>query len=146
MGREVATAPPDRKEHDVLIDRHEPTSTERALAAARAADEKQGTEIVVLDVGEVLSIVDWFVVVAAANPRQVRTIAEVVEEHVKRLGGGGPLRVEGLDDARWVLLDFGDVVVHVFLDEVRRFYELERLWGDVGRLDWRVERQAVGND
>ena len=104
--------------------------------AARAADDKQGSDIVALDVGGVLAIVDWFVITSAGNARQVRTIAEEVEEQVKRQSGDGPLRVEGMDDARWVLLDFGDVVVHVFLEEVRAFYELERLWGDVPRLDW----------
>lgn len=87
-----------------------------------------------------LAIVDWFVIASAGNPRQVRTIAEEVEAQVKRQSGEGPLRVEGMDDARWVLLDFGDVVVHVFLEEVRAFYELERLWGDVERLDWSPER------
>lgn len=104
--------------------------------AARAADDKQGSDIVALDVGGILAIVDWFVITSASNARQVRTIAEEVEEQVKRQSGDGPLRVEGMDDARWVLLDFGDVVVHVFLEEVRAFYELERLWGDVPRLDW----------
>jgi ribosome-associated protein len=86
-------------------------------------------------VGEVLSIVDWFVITSAANARQVRTIAETVEEQLKAAGGGGPLRVEGLADARWILLDYGDVVVHVFLDEVREYYDLERLWADVPRID-----------
>jgi ribosome-associated protein len=88
-------------------------------------------------VGGVLSIVDWFVITSASNPRQVRTIADEVEAVLKDADGTGALRREGLDDARWVLLDFGDVVVHVFLDEVRAFYELERLWGDVGHLEWR---------
>jgi len=104
--------------------------------AARAADDKQGSDIVALEVGGILAIVDWFVITSASNPRQVRTIAEEVEAQVKAGSGDGPLRVEGMDDARWVLLDFGDVVVHVFLDEVRAFYELERLWADVPRLDW----------
>ncbi len=112
--------------------------------AARAADAKQGTDIVGLDVGEVLAIVDWFVITSAGNPRQVRTIAEEVEAQVKAQSGDGPLRVEGMDDARWVLLDFGDVVVHVFLDEVRSFYELERLWGDVPRLDWEPDGAGGG--
>lgn len=108
----------------------------RAAVAARAASSKQGDDPVVLEVGGILAIVDWFVITSGSNPRQVRTIAEEVEEQVKALGEGGPFRVEGLDDARWVLLDFGDVVVHVFLDEVRAYYELERLWGDVAPLDW----------
>ncbi len=112
--------------------------------AVRAADDKQGSDIMALDVGGILAIVDWFVITSASNARQVRTIAEEVEEQVKRQSGDGPLRVEGMDDARWVLLDFGDVVVHVFLEEVRAFYELERLWGDVPRLDWAAPAAGHG--
>ena len=89
--------------------------------------------------GEVLSIVEYFVVTGAPNTRQVRTIAEEVEEQVKILAGSAPIRVEGLNDGTWVLLDYGDIVVHVFLDETREFYDLERLWADVARLDWREE-------
>jgi ribosome-associated protein len=114
----------------------EPTSAERAVLAARAASEKLGQDTVILDVGEVLGIVEYFVVTSAPNTRQVRTIAEEVEELVKRAGGPSPLRVEGRDDGTWVLLDYGDVVVHVFLEETRRFYDLERLWSDVARLEW----------
>lgn len=83
-----------------------------------------------------LSIVEHFVITSAPNTRQVRTIAEDVEEEVKRAGQGAPLRTEGLDDMTWALLDYGDVVVHVFLDETRAFYDLERLWADVPRLAW----------
>lgn len=97
-----------------------------------------------LDVGDVLSIVDYFVVTGAPNTRQVRTIAEEVEHQVKVAGGPGPIRVEGMDDATWVLLDYGDVVVHVFLQETREFYDIERLWADVGRLDWEAVA-AVGD-
>lgn len=92
--------------------------------------------MVVLEVGQVLAIVDWFVVASAANARLARTIAEEVEEQLRRHDGTGVLRVEGADDARWILLDFGDVAVHVFSDEAREYYDLERLWADVPRLDW----------
>ena len=112
------------------------SSDDRARLAAEAASAKHGRDIVILDVGEVLSIVDVFVITSAPNTRQVATIAEEVEKHVKDAGGGGPLRVEGTDDNRWVLLDYGDVVVHVFLDEVREYYDLERLWSDVPRRAW----------
>jgi ribosome-associated protein len=76
------------------------------------------------------------VITSGTNPRQVRTIADEVEEQVKRAGGPAPLRIEGLDDARWVLIDFGDFVVHVLLTEARDFYQLERLWADSEVWPW----------
>ena len=107
-----------------------------AALAARAADAKKGTDTVVLEVGPVLAITDAFVITSAGNPRLVRTIAEEVELRVKSGDGPPPLRIEGLDDARWVLIDYGDFIVHVFLEEARTYYDLERLWADADRLDW----------
>jgi ribosome-associated protein len=112
------------------------TSAQRAVIAAQAASAKQATDTVVLDVGDVLSIVDHFVITSASNTRQVKTIAEEIEEQIRLAGGPGPIRTEGLADATWILLDYGDVVIHVFLQETREFYDLERLWGDVDRLEW----------
>jgi ribosome-associated protein len=109
---------------------------ELARVAAQAADDKKGTDTVILDVGDVLAITDAFVVTSAANRRQVKTIADAVEEESKILLDRAPLRVEGLGDLQWVLLDYGDVVVHVFAEETRRFYEIERLYRDVPRVDW----------
>ena len=105
--------------------------------AARAAAAKTDQATVVLEVGDVLAITGWFVVTGGTNTRQVRAMAGEVEAQVAAEGGPKPLRVEGLDAAQWVLLDYGDFVVHVFLDEVRSFYDLERLWRDVPVLDWR---------
>ena len=105
-------------------------------AAARAASAKKGEDTVVLEVGEVLAITDAFVITSGRNRRQVLTIAEEVEAQVKDVGGPPPIRVEGLTDAQWVLLDYGDFVVHVFLDEVRRYYDLERLWADAPVVEW----------
>jgi ribosome-associated protein len=119
-----------------LSDQSAPTTTERAVLAARAAADKLGSDTVVLEVGEVLSIVEYFVITGASNTRLVRSIAEEVEDQLKLLDGQGPIRVEGMNEGSWVLLDYGDIVVHVFLDETREFYDLERLWRDVGRLDW----------
>jgi ribosome-associated protein len=104
--------------------------------AARAAWAKGGEDTVILSVGEVLIITDAFVITSGSNPRQVRTIVEEVEEQLKRSGGPAPLRIEGLDDARWVLMDFGDFVVHVMLTDVRDFYQLERLWADSEVWAW----------
>ena len=114
----------------------ETTVEEWAKRAARAAADKKADDPVVLEVGAVLAITDYFVIVSGANSRQVRTIAEAVEEELARDGGPKALRVEGLDDLTWVLIDYGDLVVHVFLDETRRYYELERLWSDVPRVVW----------
>jgi ribosome-associated protein len=112
------------------------------LVAARAADAKGGTATVVLDVGPVLAVVGEFVITSAPNTRLVRTIADDVEEQIAAAGGPKPIRVEGLDDLQWVLLDYGDFVVHVFLDETRTYYDLEHLWSDVDRLDWKVDDPA----
>jgi ribosome-associated protein len=91
---------------------------------------------VILEVGEVLVVADEFVIASAGNDRQVKAIVGDVERAIAEAGHGRPLRVEGLDDRHWVLIDYGDVVVHVFLDETRGYYELERLWSDVPRVEW----------
>lgn len=117
-------------------------SIELALVAARAADDKQGTETIVLEVGQVLTITELFVVTGASNRRLVRAIADEIEEQVKAVCGRSPGRTEGHREQQWVLLDYGDVVVHVFLEEMRQFYEIERLYKDAPRVNWK----AVTND
>jgi ribosome-associated protein len=111
--------------------------------AARAAWAKGGEDTIVLSVGSILAITDAFVITSGTNARQVRSIAEEVEERVKQAGGPTPLRIEGLDDARWVLMDFGDFVVHVMLDEARDFYQLERLWADAESWPWQEGDEAA---
>lgn len=118
----------------VTTDRQE--MRELLVTAAKAAAAKKGEDTVVIEVGAVLAITDAFVITSGSNARQVKTIAEEVERQVGEVFGQKPLRTEGLDDARWVLIDYGDFVVHVFLDEVRRYYDLERLWSDAPRVDW----------
>lgn len=110
-----------------------------ARTAAAAAWAKGGEDTVIIDVGSVLAITDAFVITSGTNLRQVRTIAEEVEARLKADGGISPLRIEGMADATWVLLDYGDLVVHVFLDETRAFYDLERLWSDAPRVAWEGE-------
>ena len=90
----------------------------------------------ILEVGEILVVADEFVIASASNDRQVKAVVDDVERTLADAGHGRPLRVEGLDDRQWVLIDYGDVVVHVFLDETRGYYELERLWSDVPRVEW----------
>ena len=111
------------------------SAADRAMVAARAALDKKGTDVAILEVGDVLAIIETFVLASAANVRQVRTIVEHVEECVAEADGGKPTSIEGMSDASWVLMDYGDVVVHVFLDETRAFYDLDRLWADVPRID-----------
>jgi len=115
-------------------------------AAARAAWSKGGEDTVVLSVGQVLAITDAFVITSGSNPRLVRTIVEEVEERVKVAGGPSPRRIEGLDDARWVLMDFGDFVVHVLLTEARDFYQLEHLWADAEPWSWQAADSPASGD
>ncbi|HEX2119423.1 MAG TPA: ribosome silencing factor [Acidimicrobiales bacterium] len=110
-----------------------------ARTAAQAASAKGGEETVIIEVGQVLAITDAFVITSGRNSRQVKTIAEEVEARLKADGGIRPLRVEGLGDTQWILMDYGDLVVHVFLDETRDYYDLERLWSDAPRLAWEDE-------
>jgi ribosome-associated protein len=122
---------------------HELDSHRRAVIAARAADDKKAEDTVVLDVGDIIGITEVFVITSGTNPRQVRTICDEIELALKVDGGGPPLRIEGLDAATWVLLDFGDLVVHVFLAETREYYALERLWTDAPRIAWEPTARAA---
>lgn len=115
---------------------HDVEPRDLATVAARAADAKQGVDTVVLSVGQVLAITELFVVTSAGNRRLVRTIADEVELQVREQFGRSPVRTEGVGELQWVLIDYGDVVVHVFADETRRFYNIERLYSDVPKLDW----------
>ena len=102
----------------------------KAESAAFAAADKKATDIVILDVSDQLVITDYFIICSGSSNRQVRTIAEAVEENLRRKEKLKPLRREGEREARWVLLDYVDFVVHVFHHEDRDYYNLERLWGD----------------
>lgn len=96
-----------------------------------------------IDVGSVLVIAETFVVTSASNRRLVKTIVEEVQAQVAAAHGRKPMRVEGLDSLDWVLVDYGDVVVHVFGQETREFYDLERLWGDVPQTLWSEPAASV---
>ena len=109
-----------------------------AGVAARAADDKQGTDTLVVSVGHVLAITELFVITGASNRRLVRAIADEIEDRVRETTGRSPLRVEGHREQQWVLIDYGDVIVHVFLQETRDFYEIERLYKDAPRVEWRA--------
>ena len=112
----------------------------RALAveASRIADHEGATDVVALAVGSVLDVADYFVIAGASNRRLVRRVVEEVEARCRERLGRSPVRSEGVREQEWVLLDYGDVVVHVSLEEIRGFYEIERLYGDVDTLDWQA--------
>ena len=110
-------------------------STQLLRTAARAADDKLGTDQVALDVSANLYITDAFLIVSADNERQISSIVDAVEEALQTTHGRKPLRREGRGSGDWVLLDFGDIVVHVFSSEQREYYALERLWKDCPVID-----------
>ncbi len=102
----------------------------RVRVAVAAALEKKAFNLDVLSVGDLTSIADYFVIASASNERQAAAIAEAVADQLRQQLGVRPLLVEGATPGRWILLDFGDFIVHIFTEDVRRFYGLERLWGD----------------
>ncbi|MGQ0743261.1 MAG: ribosome silencing factor [Acidimicrobiales bacterium] len=118
-----------------------------AASAARAAEAKGGQDTLVLDVGETLGILDAFVITSAANRRQVKAVAEEVELRLKAEAGLLPRHIEGLGQAEWILMDYGDLAVHIFGPEARDYYQLAKLWRDAPRLEWqRSEPGAAASD
>ena len=107
-----------------------------AVSAARAADDAHATDLVVLHVGDVLGVTEYFVIASASNRRLVNAVVEDVEAMMKDQLQRAPIRIEGVREQQWVLMDYGDVVVHVFLAEIREFYEIERLYTDVPKIPW----------
>lgn len=112
-----------------------------ARLAAQAASDKLATDIVAIDVSQYLVITDMFLLCTAANDRQVRAVVDAVEERLAAVGAK-PLRREGEKEGRWVLLDFGDIVVHVQMAEERVHYALERLWKDCPAVDLELDSPA----
>jgi ribosome-associated protein len=112
--------------------------------AALSADAKLGNDTVVLAMEELFGVVDAFVITSAPNTRHVRTLVEEIEKGVKEAHGVAPLRTEGLADATWVLMDYGDFIAHVFLQETREYYDLEHLWSGAPRVPWRRDVENAG--
>jgi len=110
--------------------------------AARAASSKQGEAIVVLDVRDLITITDYFVIASGTSDRQVKTIADEVVTSLKAQGVR-PVRQEGEPTAGWVLLDFVDFVVHVFSQDRREYYRLDNLWADAPVVDWGEKAEAA---
>jgi ribosome-associated protein len=116
---------------------------ERICTALRAASDKKGLDLVVLDLRAIASFTDYFLIISATNTRQVQAISDEIVEQLKKQGTRAA-RVEGYNTAEWVLVDYGDFVVHVFEDKARRFYDLERLWRDASRV--RLPADLAGDE
>lgn len=111
------------------------TSRQLAIACAKICEDKKAANIVVLDVRDLTYIADYFIVCSTTNERQARAITDELrvamrEQGLKELG------VEGLNDARWILQDFGDLVIHIFHESQREFYDIEGLWADARQVKW----------
>ncbi|HHT9129483.1 MAG TPA: ribosome silencing factor [Candidatus Brocadiaceae bacterium] len=111
-------------------------SREIAILCARIADDKKAEDILIFDVGDLTFIADFFVICSGFNKRQLQSIANDIE---LKLGSYGIrwIGIEGYMDALWILIDYGDVIVHLFDKDMRQFYDLELLWGDASRLQWK---------
>ena len=107
---------------------------EAVMFAAHAAGDKKATDLVLLDLRAVASFTDFFLICTGASTRQVQAISNATEETLQKKGKR-PLHIEGYSSGEWILLDYGDFIVHVFSPASRRFYDLERLWRDAGRVE-----------
>jgi ribosome-associated protein len=115
---------------------------DKALLVAKALSAKKGQDIVILNLQGLTLVADYFVLATGKSGIQVQSLADNVLEELAK-AGLKELRVEGLREARWVLVDYGDVVVHIFQEEDRRFYDLERLWGDAKRIEYGEETAEI---
>jgi ribosome-associated protein len=105
-----------------------------AIEAGRIADDKKAEDITILDLRNITTLTDFFVICSVTNNRQARAIAQEIEEKLAKLG----LRldhIEGYPDSNWILMDYTDLVIHIFTKEIREYYDLEHLWGDAPRVE-----------
>jgi ribosome-associated protein len=105
-----------------------------ALAAARVAEETRGTDVHVLDLRKVTDVFDYFVIATGSSRRQMHAMADEIKQAVKQTQHDMPRGTEGYEDGRWIVIDYGDVVVHLFDAESREYWDLENLWGDAERV------------
>ncbi len=110
------------------------TGLERALLAAQTAEDNRGTDIVVLDMRELTPVFDYFVVVSGTSRRQLHAMSEEIDHVLEDQCGDRRLGIEGYEESRWILLDYGDLIVHLFEPEMRSYYALEDLWGHAKRV------------
>ena len=106
-----------------------------AITCAKIADEKKAQGIIVLDISKLTFIAEYFVICTGINERQLQTIADETKAKLKKCSIQN-IGIEGYNEAKWILMDYGDVIVHLFSKEMRSFYELELLWGDAPKITW----------
>jgi ribosome-associated protein len=106
------------------------------LHCAKIADHKKGDAIVVLDIQKISTIADYFVFISGTSDKHVKALAEEIDLRVHKDLGANPYHIEGRRDSKWIIVDYVDVVVHIFTREAREFYNLETLWGDAKKVDW----------
>ncbi len=140
----MSPAPEQRRQE--VAEEARPDSADLARAIAAIVDDKLGEEIVAADVRELVSYADFLVIATARNERLAKAIVDDVRLRMKRDFGLLPSRVEGEAEARWVLVDYLDCVLHVQVPEMRERYRLERLWGERGRLDLGLGESAADAD
>jgi len=125
-----------------LITKKRPiTSKKKAVLAARCLEGKKATDIVLLEVSKITSIADYFVIATGDSKRQIKACTDYIDETLS-IKGENPDHLEGVTNLEWVLMDYGDVIVHIFDKETRTYYGLERLWGDSPKIDYRVRRKT----
>lgn len=118
-----------------LPSRNTERSLQLAIAAARTAADNRGQNIVLLDLREITPVFDYFVLVTGTSGRQLRAMSEEIDNVLEKQLGDKRLSVEGWQNSKWVLLDYGSVVIHMFDPEMRKYYDLENLWGAAKRVD-----------
>src|SRR5215210_6699490 len=132
MGRSANEEPLEQDEPEGL------DTEEEVRIAAQAASDRKATDLVALDLREIASFTEFFLICTGANQRQVQAISNAIEEELRK-AGKRPLHTEGYSNAEWILLDYGDFIVHVFGSASRNFYDLERLWRDAKRMEIKDE-------
>ncbi len=116
-----------------MTKKKEPDSRQRALLCINASLEKKAKDLIILKVKEISAFADYFIISSGTSDRQVRAVATAIQENLKK-AGILPLGIEGEAAGQWILMDYNDVIIHIFLDAVRTFYDLERLWSEAPRM------------
>jgi ribosome-associated protein len=133
-GKGPRNRPADKKRKGGRLARKKVTdSQKRALLCVNASLEKKAKDLIILNVSGISAFADYFIICSGTSDRQVRAVAAAIQENLKK-SGILPLGIEGEAAGRWILLDYDDVIIHVFLDSVRAFYDLERLWSEAPRM------------